>query len=125
MNEVVKEWLEKAEADFSTAKREIKARRNRNFDAVCFHSQQCVEKMMKALLIKKGVMPPKTHDLADLGRLLSPVCPGWIWPVEELHLLTRAAVVFRYPGESAGIEEAKAAFNAAIRLKKHLLELIT
>ncbi|MGA2798533.1 MAG: HEPN domain-containing protein [Thermoguttaceae bacterium] len=65
-----------------------------------------MEKYLKALLIHHGVMPPKTHDLVLLDGLLTPVCDGWSWPLEELRFLTRAAVAFRYPGESADKEEA-------------------
>jgi HEPN domain-containing protein len=63
LNRTVKEWIAKAEGDFSVACRERRVRKSPNWDAVCFHSQQCVEKLFKALLIHYGVMPPKTHDL--------------------------------------------------------------
>ena len=33
----------KGEADFATAEREYAARERTNFDAVCFHAQQCKE----------------------------------------------------------------------------------
>ena len=62
-NETVKEWMAKAEGDFTVARREMRARKSPNYDAVCFHRQQCVEKLMKALLIQLGVTPPKTHML--------------------------------------------------------------
>ena len=42
MNEIVKEWIDKAEADFATAERELAARDRENYDAVCFHAQQCI-----------------------------------------------------------------------------------
>ncbi len=116
MNGTVKEWAAKAEADYATAKRELKAAENANFDAVCFHAQQCVEKLMKALLISRNIVPPRTHDLAALDRLLMPVCPKWSWPVQELRFLTRAAVDFRHPGESADFEDATEAFDIATRL---------
>ena len=50
MNPLVKEWMRKAEADLQTAKRESRVRKNPNYDAVCFHSQQAVEKLFKAKL---------------------------------------------------------------------------
>ena len=49
---IVKEWVDKAEGDFTTASREWRARKCRNHDAVCFHAQQCIEKYLKALLQK-------------------------------------------------------------------------
>ena len=45
MNATVKEWIAKAEADFATAGRERRARKNPNYDAICFHAQQGVEKL--------------------------------------------------------------------------------
>jgi len=124
MNEVIREWIAKAEGDFATATREIASPESPNFDAVCFHAEQCAEKYLKALLIACGVPPPKVHDLTILNRLASPVCPNWDWPTEELRLLTRAAVVFRYPGESAGPEEAAAALDVCARMRERLRQLL-
>jgi HEPN domain-containing protein len=50
MKPLTSEWVEKAEWDFATANREIRVRKSPNFDAVCFHAQQCAEKYLKALL---------------------------------------------------------------------------
>lgn len=120
MKATVKEWIGKAEGDFLTASRELRATASPNFDAVCFHAQQCIKKLMKALLIHLGALPPKTHDLATLDRLLEPVCKGWSWPVAELRMLSHAAIAFRYPGESADKEEAVQAFDIASRLREIL-----
>jgi HEPN domain-containing protein len=79
---------------------------------------------MKALLIHLGVTPPRTHDLAALDRLLTPACPGWSWPVEELRFLTRAAVDFRYAGESAEESEASESFEVATRMRARLRSLL-
>ena len=124
MNGTVKEWVQKAEGDYTTAARELRASESPNYDAACFHAEQCVEKLIKALLIHLGVTPPRTHDLAVLDRLLAPASPEWLWPVEELRLLTRAAVDFRYPGESADREEAAKAFEIATRMRSKLRELL-
>ncbi len=42
MKKIYQEWIEKAEGDFNSANREIRARKNPNYDAACFHAQQCV-----------------------------------------------------------------------------------
>ena len=47
MNDTVKEWIQKAEKDYATATRELAALEQPNYDAVCFHAQQCIEKLMK------------------------------------------------------------------------------
>jgi HEPN domain-containing protein len=46
MNNIVDEWVEKAEGDFRTAEREARVRKAPNYDAVCFHAQQCAEKYL-------------------------------------------------------------------------------
>ncbi len=124
MNEVVNEWVVKAEGDFLTAAREAKANPP-NYDAVCFHAQQCIEKLLKALLIQNDKVPPRTHDLTVLDSLLRSVCPDWHWPIEQLRLLSQAAVIFRYPGESADSEEADAALGVCKAMKKQLLVILT
>ena len=74
MKAIVEEWIGKAEGDYATARRELNAIEYPNYDAVCFHAEQAGEKLMKALLIERGVTPPRTHDLVVLDRLLAPVC---------------------------------------------------
>jgi len=56
--------------------------------------------------------------------MLSSIQPDWHWPIEQLRLLSQAAVTFRYPGESAGPEEAKAALDVCIAMKDRLHEII-
>ncbi len=124
MNDTVKEWIAKAARDLATASRELAAVEQANYDAVCFHAQQCIEKLMKALLIHLGAIPTKTHDLAFLDQLLTPVCPQWSWLSDDLRFLTRAAVAFRYPGESADRDEAAQALDIASRLREKLLLLL-
>ena len=38
MNAITHEWVEKADADFISAGREYRARKQPNYDAACFHS---------------------------------------------------------------------------------------
>jgi HEPN domain-containing protein len=79
---------------------------------------------MKAALIGAGQLLPKTHDLTVLSALLSSFRPEWHWPVEELRLLSRSAVIFRYPGESADREEVEAALAASKAVRNRLLSLL-
>jgi HEPN domain-containing protein len=123
-SETVREWIAKAEGDFTVASREMRARKSPNYDAVCFHCQQCAEKLMKGLLIQLGVTPPKTHMLLVLDELLRPLCPEWRWPADQLRFLSGAAVFLRYPGESAGRDEAKEALGITKRVRACLLGLL-
>ena len=103
------EWLDKAEADFATSLRELRARRQPNYDAVCFHAQQCIEKYLKGYLVHHNIRFSKTHDLNLLLGLCLPREPLWEGYRPMVIELTRFAVAFRYPGESATQDMAKRA----------------
>jgi len=40
MNDIVREWVEKAEGDFHSAEGELRTRIYPNYDVASFHSQQ-------------------------------------------------------------------------------------
>ncbi len=124
MNEIVKEWIQKAEGDFKTAKREIKVTENPNYDAVCFHAQQCIEKLIKAAHIQHNIIPPKTHDLIYLYNQFEQICKDCKLEIEDLRFLTRAAVDFRYPGDFADREEAEEAMAICERLRTELEKVL-
>lgn len=69
------EWVEKAEGDFRTAVREKNSAEYPNYDAACFHAQQCAEKYLKARLVEAGKDFPKTHDLSAILNLVLPLEP--------------------------------------------------
>lgn len=116
----VREWVEKAEADFFSSGREYRARNRPNYDAACFFAQQCVEKYLKARLVEAGTMFPKTHDLEVLLGLVLPVEPLWEPFRPILSDLTGFSVGFRYPGESATREMARKALGNAKRLREQI-----
>lgn len=112
MHDLTREWVDKAEGDFATAQRELRARRLPNYDAACFHAQQCAEKYLKALLSFHGAQLPKSHHLTELLDLSlrhdSPLEP---WR-NTLLALNPYGVHYRYPGESADRSEARAAVRS-------------
>lgn len=107
MNELVKEWLHKAEGDFITALREYRARKSPNFDAAGFHAQQCIEKYLKATLQKHNKPFLKIHDLLSLMESCLAFIPELELQKEFLAFLNQFSIVYRYPGESATREQAK------------------
>ena len=111
MSEVSQEWIDKAEGDYHTALREYRARKEPNYDAVCFHAQQCIEKYMKALLIANKMPYHRIHDLEVLLDSCLRVDPILDTIRSETQLLTQYAVNFRYPGESADKAEAAQAVS--------------
>ncbi len=111
MKPITQEWVNKAEGDFATAQRELQVQQMPNYDAVCFHSQQCAEKYLKAFLQEENISFSKTHDLSTLLGLLLPVEPTWVTLRPTLDALTTYAVEFRYPGVSASQDIAIQAFQ--------------
>ena len=113
MNPLTLEWLDKAAGDLATARRELRVRSRPNYDAVCFHAQQSVEKALKAVLQENNINIPKTHQLMDLLALCSKFDGTYLMLQADLMSLEGYAVMFRYPGQSANKAEARAASKAA------------
>lgn len=124
MSGKVSEWIEKAEGDFTTASRELHVTSRPNYDAVCFHCQQCIEKLLKGALTRCGVDPPHVHDVAYLVKLLREGGTALAAEERDLRLLSQSAVVFRYPGENATAEDATEVMAICERLRGELLGLL-
>lgn len=117
MNPLTNEWIEKADADFATASREIRVRKKPNYDAVCFHSQQCVEKYLKAILQERNISFGKTHNLSALLDSLLPTEPAWELMRSHLERLNVFSVQVRYPGESADKSIAREAISLSRKVR--------
>jgi HEPN domain-containing protein len=115
-----REWIDKAEADFVSAGREYRARKQPNYDGACFFAQQCLEKYLKARLTEAGIRFPRTHDLEALVDLVLPVEPLWDAFRSALVDITTYAVTFRYPGESATREMARQVVRDAGKLRNQM-----
>ena len=124
MNGTVREWLDKAEGDFRTARRELQADEDPNYDAACFHAQQCIEKLIKALLIHHSVAPPRIHNLERLYELLTPLYPEVELDVDELRELTGVGMAARYPSDPADREDAGQAVAICQRMREKLIRLL-
>ncbi|MBL8878496.1 MAG: HEPN domain-containing protein [Phycisphaerales bacterium] len=66
MKREAREWIAKAEEDFEAAEKLAKSRRATLAAVIGFHSQQCVEKYLKARLLELDAPVPRTHDLVAL-----------------------------------------------------------
>jgi HEPN domain-containing protein len=117
MKPLTREWVEKAEGDWGTARRELRVRRTPNFDAVCFHAQQCAEKYLKALLQERDATIARTHSLEILARPMIAEVTGLSALSAGMRTLGAYAVGFRYPGQTSDRAMAREAVShcAAIR----------
>ena len=111
MKPLTEEWVSKAEGDFASANRELRARKAPNYDSACFHAQQCAEKYLKARLCEAGIVTEKTHNLLHLLDRCMPIEPLWEGLRTPLNVLNAYAVAFRYPGESADRTTARDAIQ--------------
>ena len=110
-------WVARAEEDFTLARSALRRKRPLMYGAT-FHAQQCVEKYIKALLAARGLVFPRTHDLAALSDLC--LQGGIIIPVEPeaLDRLAAYAVQVRYPGEDPTLDEAREALQVAQTVRR-------
>ena len=70
IDEYLEKWLIKAHNDLKVAENEIELTpEDMVTDAICFHSQQAVEKYLKAYLVFKKIDFDKTHNLEFLLEL--------------------------------------------------------
>jgi HEPN domain-containing protein len=118
MKRLTREWIRKAEGDFATAQRELRARKSPNNDSACFHAQQCVEKYFKARLQESAITFPHTHDLETLLKLALGVEPLWVGLSTSAKRLTQHAVKTRYPGSSVTRAQANSD-TIAIHILRH------
>ena len=107
MKASTREWVAKAEEDFLAATALSLRRKKPLWNIVAFHSQQTVEKYLKARLDEAGSHIPKTHDLMHLLNLVTPVEPLWAAYQSAFSLLVSYAVQTRYPGNSVTKADAK------------------
>jgi HEPN domain-containing protein/predicted nucleotidyltransferase len=61
----MRDWLDRAGEDLLMIEKGLSGDPV-PWGAVCFHAQQAAEKYLKALHIRRGIRPSRTHDLAEL-----------------------------------------------------------
>jgi HEPN domain-containing protein len=121
MNDTVKEWLDRAEGDFRSASREMKAEDEYSYPVVCVLFQQCVEKTFKAYLILKQIDFPKIHDLEKLSTHVCEVDSRINLEGVALDWLTSIAGTARYPEGFIDKNDTQKAFEIASRIRTELL----
>jgi len=118
MKPITLEWVAKAEGDWDSAQREYRARQRPNYDATCFHAQQCAEKYLKARLEEAAIAFGRTHNLISLLTLGLAVEPTWTVLQPHLTALNIYSVAFRYSGSSATRSNAANALKACREVRR-------
>jgi HEPN domain-containing protein len=115
---ITREWATKAESDYDVVLLLLRSRKPSRFDPICFHSQQCVEKYLKARLTEAGIAFPKSHDLVILLNLCVAAEPFWTIHLAKMKFLTQWAILACYPGASATTSDAKQAVGICRGLRR-------
>jgi HEPN domain-containing protein len=115
-------WVARAEEDLALARSALR-HKTPSYGAT-FHAQQCAEKYLKALLVARRQIFPRTHDLAALSDLC--LQHELIIPVDRdaLERLTAYAVQVRYPGEDLTPDEAREALQIAQAVRRFARRLL-
>jgi HEPN domain-containing protein len=120
--DLVNGWLAKADSDLAAGGRLLVGG---PYDVVCFHAQQAIEKLLKALLAFYNQLPPRTHDLEELQRLLLTVNNNPDLAALDLFEASDYAVMARYDLQFWPDEEtAKEALALAVEVKRIVLEAL-
>ena len=123
MNKLLQEWVSKSDEDFRSAQ-VLLADESPLVAPALFHLQQCVEKLLKVLLIQNGVDFERRHDLSYLHRLCQ---ESDFVEDEDLFLeLNPFAVEFRYPGDLPvfSIKEARSLMSRVSRFRDVIRPMI-
>lgn len=118
-DEVVKEWIEKAEEDFGFASLGLKEMGY--FPQVCFHFQQSAEKYLKAFIIANRLEFRPIHNLLELLEICKQKEPEIKAIEEPCRYLNPFYVDTRYPvhwPSSYTEEVAVKARDSAERIKE-------
>ena len=119
MNPLTLERAQKAERDYAaiTLHQQTEAP---DFDIICFHAQQCIEKYLKACLQEANIPHPRSHDLLVLLGLIVPTIPNWHAWQSDFLVIAPYAVEFRYPGKSETAENAQHAVHICTEVRQSI-----
>lgn len=122
MNDITKEWVDKAEKDFYSADLLLHAGEIPVPDYACFHCQQCAEKYLKAYLQEHEIEFERSHELMPLLLLCASRDAEFRAIKRELERLNRYAVIVRYPGIQIDVDTAEAALKQVGRVRAFVRE---
>jgi Uncharacterized conserved protein related to C-terminal domain of eukaryotic chaperone, SACSIN len=126
MNPSIKSWLELAAADLLAAQCLQEDERLTNIS--CFHSQQCVEKSLKALLESRNIISPKTHDLIRLYGLIEEqlsIEEDMLARLNEVYIDSRyPAAIGLLPHGAPSLEDTKAFYEFARNFNQKVIAII-
>ena len=67
MRKVTSSWIKDVEDEFDSA---VILYEHGKYLGACYHSQQCVEKGLKTLILERGEKPKRIHDIIELHNIV-------------------------------------------------------
>ncbi len=114
MRTFTKEWLKAAKDDLTTIEEIIANESLTNI--VAFHSQQCIEKVFKALIEENELDIPKIHKLLKLSKIIP--YDMEILSDDMLGRLDHLYIDSRYPGDIGLLSYGKPTLDDAEKFHK-------
>jgi len=124
-NELIKEWIHKADHDLGMAKLALE-HKIEYADSICFHFQQAVEKYLKAYLVHLNIVFKKTHSLSYLLDLINEIDKVSDEMYSRAEILESYVVEMRYPDDwyEPTEEEVRKAYSIAMKIREYISKRI-
>ena len=116
---MTKEWLKASQYDLLTIERIVDV--DYLTHIVAFHSEQSIEKSLKALMISKNIDIPKIHSLNRLLKLSEDVIKNY--DIQIVNKLDKLYIDSRYPSELGLLPYGKPSFEDAKEFYKFALDI--
>ena len=104
-NEILQQWLNKGKEELMSAEYLSTMRHPTPDETICYLCQQSAEKYLKGFIFSHDIEPEKTHDLKDLLEVCKIYNKEFSTLDSGAYILTRYAVLPRYPNELGVTEE--------------------
>jgi len=121
MRKATSAWIREAEEELESASVLYEHER---YKSACYHSQQAVEKGLKAVIIEKGKRPERTHDVVELHNAVTGMGVDSGLSVDDAVYLN-SIYKGRYPTEEGLLphgEPSRVDTERAVLLAKGLIE---
>ena len=123
--EILRQWLARGDEELRSAIHLSAMHHPTPDETICFLCQQSAEKYLKAYIFLHDIEPDKTHDLRELLRKCEEFNPSFSSLLTKLRVLTRYAVLPRYPNElEINNEDMKTAIQYAKDVQQFVLNAI-
>jgi HEPN domain-containing protein len=122
-DDILQQWLDKGKDELRSAEYLSTMHNPTPDEVICYLCQQSAEKYLKGFMFSHDIEPDKTHDLKDLLEICQKYNAGFSALSSMAYILTRYAVLPRYPNElDITNEDMKTALNYAKSVQEFVMK---